>query len=268
MANERIVKLVDATSRALKRPLNTYWLNDDKVWTFTQPIRSTLSLSLNHTIDFLLNWKDPQARDYLMQCGELAAAIPGATMRQPSSPISLCNMINWWRSEHHSVLGIHAATYLHEMDMTQYGKFFPMLIMKTELRGDMTFYNQYMTLQSLPIKRGIAAGAIIQHLMHGDEIPMDTVMELLGPESPTNTYRPHWHWIADYHAFGGIVDRERTRQFFEVYCSHLIKSDCEETHKRLPYMISNLEFMCSERALTFNQHSKRYYLEDDIGMSL
>ena len=267
LPNERKNKLVDATQRALKRPLNTYWLTDEFIWAFTQPIRSTLILSLNHTIDFLLNWKDPQARDYLIQCSELATAIPGASLSQPSNPISWETMIAWWRSEHRSALGVHATTYLHEMDLTQYGKFLPNLIMKTDLRGDMTFYNQHLTLQSFPSKRGIASAAIIQHLMHGDEIPMDTVMELLGPENPTNTYRPHWFWVADYHAFAGIVDRERTFQFFEQYCQHMVKTDCAETIKRLPHMVSNLEFMCNDRELTFNQYSKRYYLEDDVGMS-
>jgi hypothetical protein len=260
-------KLIEATSRALKRPLNQFWVQDDKMWLWSKPIRDVLRASLNETVSFLLGWKDPRAPEYLTQCSELAEVIP-VSHNAPSTALSLDNFIDWWRSEHQALLGIHRETYLHEMDLSHYGKFLPRLIMFTELRANEVYYNQHLTLQSMNIKRPMATAAIIQHLKYGDDIPFETVMEVLGPEHPTNTYRPHWHWIADYHAFAGIADRSRTAAFFDRYCRHLVTTDCEETKKQLDKMVTRLNCMTEDRELTYNHHSKRYFLDFDMALHI
>ncbi len=260
--------LFKGMSNTLQRPLNTFWIAEQKKWMWTQAYRKLLTDALNHTLSFLLSWKDEQTTDYLAQCSELAQVIPGTHQNQRTNPISLDNMSDWLRSPHRSLLGQNEARYLPGMNMDVYGKFLPRLIAMTDLRGSYAFYSGFLEAYQGTVKRALATAAIIQHLQHGDEIPLAQALEAIGPEHPNNTYRPHWHWIADFHAYRGIIDPQRTRQFFEQYCQHMMTSSCASTRQQAQKLAIRLDVMCDDRSLTFNTHSKRAFLEHDMEIHL
>ena len=257
-----------AMSNALQRPLDTFWIADQKKWMWTQAFRKLLTESLNHTLSFLLPWNDAQSADYLAQCAELALVIPGTHQYHRTNPISLDNMSDWLRSPHRSLLGRNETCYLQEMNLDVYGKFLPRLIAMTDLRGSYGFYSGFLASHEGVVKRALATAAIIQHLQHGDEMPLEQAFEAIGPEHPNNTYRPHWHWIADFHAYRGIIDPQRTRQFFEQYCQHMMTSSCASTRQQAQKLAIRLDAMCDDRSLTFNTHSKRAFLEHDMEIHL